>query len=298
MKETRSQQKQLLESTLMSMTDREFQQLRDLVYARLGINLTEKKRSMLIGRLQKLLRTSGFENFQDYYDYLVNEPGMDAMTELVNRVTTNYSFFYRGKSHFDFFMQRAFPEILDHLRKRNSRDIRIWTAGCSTGEEPYMIIMLMMEYLEREYGLWDGGILATDISSKALKLALEGIYPEDRTKEIPKHLKLKYFSKLADAQLAVKDVIKKEVVFRKFNLKNNHFPFRKPFQMIFCRNVMIYFDRQTRDKLLQQFYEKTETGGYLFIGHSETLGREQQLYKYIMPAVYQKIYIDNIFNYK
>jgi chemotaxis protein methyltransferase CheR len=289
MKETRSKKQPLLQSTLMSMTDREFQQLRDLVYTRLGINLTEKKRSMLIGRLQKLLRTSGFKSFQDYYDYLVNEPGMDAMTELVNRVTTNYSFFYRGKSHFEFFLQRAFPEILNLLRKRNSRDIRIWTAGCSTGEEPYMIIMLMMDYLAREYGLWDGGILATDISEKALKLALEAVYPEDRTKELPNQLKLKYFSKLADGQFAVKDTVKKEVVFRKFNLKNDHFPFRKPFQIIFCRNVMIYFDRQTRDKLLQQFYEKTEKGGYLFIGHSETLGRDQQLYRYIMPAVYQKM---------
>ena len=289
MKETGSQKQPLLESTLMSMTDREFQQLRDLVYARLGINLTEKKRSMLTGRLQKLLRTSGFKSFQDYYDYLVNEPGRDAMTELVNRVTTNYSFFYRGKSHFEFFIQRAFPEILSILRKRNSRDIRIWTAGCSTGEEPYMIIMLMMDYLAGEYGLWDGGILATDISEKALKFALEGIYPEERTKELPKQLRLKYFNKLAGGQLAVKDSIKNEVVFRRLNLKNDHFPFKKPLQVIFCRNVMIYFDKQTRDKLLQQFHEVTERGGYLFIGHSETLGRDQQFYRYIMPAVYQKI---------
>ena len=289
MKETSTQKNHSLESTLMSMSDREFQQLRDLVYARLGINLTEKKRSMLIGRLQKLLRTSGFKSFQDYYDYLVNEPNMTAMTELVNRVTTNYSFFYRGKSHFEFFIQRAFPEILDTLRKQKSKDIRIWTAGCSTGEEPFMIIMLMMEHLEREYGLWGGGILATDISEKALKFALAGIYPEDRAKEIPMNLRLKYFNKLADGHLAVKDVVKKEVVFRKFNLKSNHFPFREPFQMIFCRNVMIYFDRPTRNKLLQQFYEVTETGGYLFIGHSETLGRDQQLYRYIMPAVYQKM---------
>jgi chemotaxis protein methyltransferase CheR len=289
MKETKSQKQPLLGTTLMSMTDREFQQLRDLVYARLGINLTEKKRSMLIGRLQKLLRTEGFKSFQDYYDFLVNEPDMTAMTELVNRVTTNYSFFYRGKSHFEFFMQRAFPDILNLLRKRNSRDIRIWTAGCSTGEEPYMIIMLMMEYFEREYGLWDSGILATDISEKALTFALEGIYPEDRGKELPKQLKLKYFNKLADGQLAVKDSIKKEVIFRKFNLKNKHFPFKKPFQIIFCRNVMIYFDKPTREKLLLQFHEVTETGGYLFIGHSETLGREQQLYRYIMPAVYQKL---------
>ncbi len=175
MKEPSSQKQSFVESSLMTMTDREFQLLRDLVYTRLGIHLTEKKRSMLIGRLQKLLRTSGFRTFQDYYDYLMREPNSTAMTELVNRITTNYSFFYRGKSHFEFFSQIAFPELLETLRKRNSRDIRIWTAGCSTGEEPYMVIMLMMECLGREYGLWDGGILATDISEKALRFAREAI---------------------------------------------------------------------------------------------------------------------------
>ena len=271
------------------MTDREFQLLSDLVYTRLGINLTAKKRSMLIGRLQKLLRTSGFKTFQDYYDHLVNEPNLTAMNELVNRVTTNYSYFYRGKSHFEFFSQRAFPEILEILRKRNSRDIRIWTAGCSTGEEPYMVAMLMKDYLGQEYGLWDGGILATDISEKALRFAREGIYPDDRAKELPAHLKKQYFTRMVDGQLAVKDLVKREVVFRKFNLKNTTFPFKKKFQIIFCRNVMIYFDKQTREKLMQQYNAITEPGGYLFIGHSETLGRDQQYYKYIMPAVYQKI---------
>ena len=289
MNEPSPQMQSFAESSLMTMSDREFQLLRDLVYSRLGINLTEKKRSMLIGRLQKLLYTSGFKSFQDYYDYLVRESNEDAMIELINRVTTNYSFFYRGKSHFDFFSQRAFPELLETLRQRNSRDIRIWTAGCSTGEEPYMLIMMMLERLGLEYRFWDGGILATDISEKALRFAREGIYPDARVKEVPQHLQKRYFKTLPDGSLAVKDVVKREVVFRKFNLKNDVFPFEKPFQMIFCRNVMIYFDRQTRDALLQRFYEITEPGGYLFIGHSETLGRDQQKYKYIMPAVYRKI---------
>jgi len=276
-------------SSLMTMSDKEFQLFRDLVYTRVGINLTEKKRSMLIGRLQKLLHTSGFKNFQDYYDYLVRDRNETAMIELINRVTTNYSFFYRGRSHFDFFRQKAFPELLETLKQRNSRDIRIWTAGCSTGEEPYVLIMLMLEHLGLEYSLWNGGILATDISEKVLSFAREGIYPDGRAKELPLHLQKKYFNTRPDGQLAIKDVVKREVVFRKFNLKNSIYPFEKPFQMIFCRNVMIYFDRQTRDKLLQRFYEIMEPGGYLFIGHSETLGRDQQNYQYIMPAVYRKI---------
>jgi chemotaxis protein methyltransferase CheR len=289
MRESDSQIPVVIESSMMKMTDREFQQLSELVYERLGINLTKKKRSMLIGRLQKLLRTSGFKNFQEYYDYLVNDSSMTAMTELINRVTTNYSFFFRGKSHFEHLIQVVFPEVVESLKKRNSNDLRIWTAGCSTGEEPYMITMLMHEFFGNGYGLWDGGVLATDISEKALTFALQGIYPEDRTKEIPVQLKNKYFKKLDDGQMAVKENIKREVLFRKFNLKNKHYPFKKPFQIIFCRNVMIYFDKQTRDTLLHRFYANTEPGGYLFIGHSETLGREQNLYKYIMPAVYKRL---------
>ena len=289
MKGPNSQKPVVIESSMMNMTDREFRQLRELVYERLGINLTGKKRSMLIGRLQKLLRTSGFKNFQDYYEYLVNDSGMKAMTELINRVTTNYSFFYRGKSHFEYFVQAVLPEVVESFKKRNSRDLRIWTAGCSTGEEPYMLTMLMREFFGNEYGLWDGGILATDISEKVLTFARQGIYPEARTKEVPVQLRNKYFKKLNDGQMAVNDTIKNEVIFRKFNLINKHYPFKKPFQIIFCRNVMIYFDKQTRDTLLHRFYEKTEPGGYLFVGHSETLGREQTLYKYIMPAVYKRL---------
>jgi len=289
MKEPHLQKSVIIESSMMKMTDREFRQLRELVYERLGINLTEKKRSMLIGRLQKLLRTSSFKNFQDYYEYLVNDSSMTAMTELINRVTTNYSFFYRGKSHFEFFVQSALPEVIASLKRQNSRDLRVWTAGCSTGEEPYMLAILMREFFGNGYGMWDGGILATDISEKVLNFALEGVYPEDRTKEIPVQLKHKYFNKLTDGQLAIRESIKREVIFRKFNLKNTNYPFRKPFQMIFCRNVMIYFDKQTRDTLLHRFYEATEPDSYLFIGHSETLGREQNLYKYIMPAVYRRL---------
>jgi chemotaxis protein methyltransferase CheR len=289
MKGPNSQKPVVIESSMMNMTDREFRQLRELVYERLGINLSGKKRSMLIGRLQKLLRTSGFKNFQDYYEYLVNDAGMKAMTELINRVTTNYSFFYRGKIHFEYFVQTVLPEVVGSLKKRNSRDLRIWTAGCSTGEEPYMLTMLMREFFGNEYSLWDGGILATDISEKVLTFARQGIYPAERTKEVPVQLRNKYLKKLKDGQMAVNDTIKNEVIFRKFNLINKHYPFKKPFQIIFCRNVMIYFDKQTRDTLLHRFYEKTEPGGYLFIGHSETLGREQTLYKYIMPAVYKRL---------
>lgn len=273
---------------MMVIEDQEFEEMRSLVYRCFGINLTEQKRSLVVGRLQKLLQKSGFSTFRQYLDYLRKDPSLNGLSELVNRISTNYSFFYREKSHFEYFSTTVLPEIVQRQKERHSKDIRIWTAGCSTGEEPYMIVMLMLEHLGREYGGWDAGLLATDISERALEVAKTGIYPLERTTQLPAQLKNKYFSVLDQDRLMVKPQVRKEVTFRRFNLMNQSYPFKKTFQAIFCRNVMIYFDRQTRENLVQKFYEHTEPGGFLFIGHSETLGREQQLYDYIMPATYRR----------
>ncbi|MFH0924158.1 MAG: CheR family methyltransferase [bacterium] len=167
--------------------------------------------------------------------------------------------------------------------------MRIWCAGCSTGQEAYMLLMFMFEFFGREYGLWDAGILATDLSDRALSVAKAGIYPEEQVKLVPENLKRKYFKKIGNAQWAIDSRCKKETVFRRFNLINKQYPFRRPFHMIFCRNVMIYFDQTTRNTLINKFYQFTEPGGYLFIGHSETITRNQDLYKYIAPAIYKRL---------
>lgn len=273
----------------MQISDQEFGLLRRLVYDNFGINLTDQKRSLVVGRLHQLLRSHGFKTFKDYYDFLVRDRSHANLTELINRISTNYSFFYREKAHFDFFTQTALPDITNRLTSRGSNDVRIWTAGCSTGEEPYMLVMLMHEYFGNQYGRWDAGILATDISDRALTFAQQGLYPDDRVKQVPPMLRNRYFAQQQNGEVAVKDQIKREVTFRRLNLMNPQFPFKKPFQMIFCRNVMIYFDKETRDNLVRKFHAMTESGGFLFIGHSETLGRDQSLYRYIMPATYQKI---------
>ncbi len=273
---------------MMAITDQEFAALRTLIYNRFGINLTEQKRSLLVGRLQKLLRQQGFENFQGYYDHLVKEPGEKGLSDLINLVSTNYTYFNREKDHFDYFLQTALPAIVSRLKKENRRDLRVWCAGCSTGEEAYTLLILLHEFLGTEYGQWDAGILATDISERVLQTAMAGVYPEDRVASLPEAWRRKYFRKTGDGQLAVTDSLKKEATFRRFNLMNNQFPFKKPFHIIFCRNVMIYFDQPTRDALVSRFHQSTESGGYLFIGHSETLGRNQTLYRYLMPAAYQK----------
>ncbi len=272
----------------LTISDREFTQLRDLIHRRFGINLTDQKRSLLVGRLQKLMRNLNLSTFSDYYEYLTADKTEASLGELVDLVSTNHTYFNREKDHFDYFYQTALPAVITRLKQERRKDLRIWCAGCSTGEEPYTLLMLMMEYLGKDYVNWDAGILATDISDRALSIARRGAYPTDRVMQLPEHLRRKYFAAAGADGMAVIDQVKREATFRRFNLMNAVFPFKKPFQMIFCRNVMIYFDQPTRDALVQRFHQSTEAGGYLFIGHSETLGRSQTLYRYVKPALYQK----------
>lgn len=273
---------------MMSISDKEFSDLRDLIHKRFGINLTEQKRSLLVGRLQKLMRQLSLTTFAQYYQYLTGDKTEQALGELVDLISTNHTYFNREKDHFDYFYETALPTIVEKLKRQNRKDLRIWCAGCSTGEEPYTLLMLMMEFFGHEYSSWDAGILATDISDRALSIARAGTYSTDRVEQVPDNLRRKYFTPAGPGEMAVIDKVKQEATFRRFNLMNTRFPFKNPFQMIFCRNVMIYFDQPTRDALVGRYHQSTEPGGYLFIGHSETLGRSQTRYNYLLPALYQK----------
>jgi chemotaxis protein methyltransferase CheR len=169
-----------------------------------------------------------------------------------------------------------------------NRDIGIWSAGCSTGEEPYTIAMIIDEFFADDKKWWDTRILATDISGKVLEKAGLGIYSSESLSYVPVRWRNKYFRKHGENTYIIDDRIKKEIIFRKFNLMEDIYPLRRKFHVIFCRNVMIYFDKITKDRLVEKFYNFTEPGGYLFIGHSESLNRNESGYKYIMPAVYRK----------
>jgi len=274
--------------TAMGISDREFRLIRNLVYERFGINLTPEKRTLLVGRLRKLLRKQGFGSFQDYYKYLLADRTGHALDSLVNRISTNFTFFYRESDHFTFFLSPVLPEMVKRVSGEKHQDLRVWCAGCSSGQEPYTLAMLLREHFGERYAMWKAGLLATDISAKALETAVRGVYPEEALEKLPRPLKRRYFRKAGDGEYGVTDDIKREITFRRFNLMNKRFPFKKPFHVIFCRNVMIYFDQPTRDALTRRFYENMVPGGYLFIGHSETLGREQSLYEYVKPAVYRR----------
>jgi len=272
---------------MLHITDKEFQAIRDLVYDRFGINLTDEKKILVVGRLQKILRTRGFKTFHEYYLYLVEDKTNQAISELANQITTNHTFFYREAEHFDFFMKTILPELVARKNQARSKDLRIWCAAASSGEEPYNIIMCLMEYFGKDYALWDAGLLGTDISGKALKSAKAGVYEPYRLQTLPETYKKKYFHRDAE-NWVVNDNVKKELTLRHFNLMNKKLPFKKPFDCIWCRNVMIYFDNETKQELVGRLYDQTAPGGYLLIGHSESLGRDSTKWKYVCPAVYKK----------
>jgi chemotaxis protein methyltransferase CheR len=274
-------------SDMMHISDAEFHSIRDLVYKRFGIALSDQKKGLVVGRLQKILKQHGFSTFKEYYNHLVADKTDVAITELANQITTNHTFFFRESEHFDFFKSDILPWMVrEHKLKRNN-DLRIWCAAASSGEEPYTLIITLLEYFGVDYRNWDCGLLATDVSEKALIAAKRGVYDQTRLQGVPAAIINKYFKK-TDEGYEVIDKVKKEVTIRKFNLMNESLPFKRPFDCIWCRNVMIYFDTPTKHALVNRMYKQTVNGGYLLIGHSETLARDQTAWKYIKPAVYRK----------
>lgn len=273
---------------LIKLSDSEYKLMSRLVYDKFGINLGEQKRSLIVGRLNKILKQYGLKSFKEYYDYVLSDTSGAALTTLIDRISTNHTFFYRENDHFDYFSKTAIPEIIASLKQQNRRDIRIWCAGCSSGEESYTIAMLLLEYLGQELKLWDVGVLATDISSKSLETAVNGVYFDENVSKLPKTLRNKYLNRQPDGRWAVNDRVESLVLYRKLNLMGNGYPFKKRFQAIFCRNVMIYFDKATRSGLINRFNRYMEDRGHLFIGHSETLGRDNSAFTYIQPALYRK----------
>ncbi len=277
-------------SLLTPITEREFQLLRKLIYDKFGINLSDEKQLLVVGRLNKVLRKHGFSDFKRYYEYVQKDTTGEALTMLIDRISTNHTFFWRENDHFKFFTSKVLPEITTQLKSKNRNDLRIWCPGCSSGEESYTIAMLILEYFGPNLANWEPGILATDISTRVLNKAVAGIYDRENVVHMPAHLSNKYFSKCDEDNYQIKNKIRDMVLYRRLNLMRQDFPFKGKFQVIFCRNVMIYFDTPTREKLVAQFAEYMDTGGYLFIGHSESLGRENSYFRYIKPAIYQREY--------
>lgn len=271
---------------MITITNKEFNQLSAYIKTNYGIYLKPEKQTLVTGRLQNVLLEKGFKNFTEYYDYLMADKTGEAVTAMLDKITTNHTYFMREEDHFLYLKNQVLPEITAAAREK---DLRIWCAGCSSGEEAYTLAMILDEFFGKNKTAWDTKVLATDISSKVLGMATQGVYSKKSVETLPKQWRMDYFKNYDNGNAAIVDKIKNEIIFRKFNLMEAKFPFKRKFHVIFCRNVMIYFDLKTKMELVNKFYDSMEDGGYLFIGHSESLNREETNYNYVLPAIYKKI---------
>ncbi len=264
--------------------DEEFKRIAAHMKQRYGIDLAQKK-VIVNGRLENYIKRGGWGSFDEFMNAVEQDKYGNQEKMLVNFLTTNHTYFMREFEHFDFFKSTVLPWL--KTKESASRDLRIWCGAASSGEEPYMIAMVLADFfgLEREH--WDTKVLATDISTKVLQKAISGIYNADQLENVPEQWKRHFFRTLTGGQYQVKDELKKEVIFRQFNLMDP-FPFRRKMHTIFLRNVMIYFDEKTKRELVQKVYDALEPGGYLFIGTTETLDRNSTPFKIIQPSIFRK----------
>ena len=265
----------------MTINDADFRRLVTFIQSTYGIDLTQKKQ-LITGRLSPAIRQRGYKNFTEFVNHVLDKKENDEITLVLNKLTTNYTFFMREKEHLDLFCQKIIPEIV--RRHQRDKTLAIWSAGCSSGEEPYNITMFLFDYLGPQAKDWDTRILATDISAQALASAKKGIYTLPET--IPPEWKRKYFVDNKDGTHTVSASVKDNVIFKTFNLMDP-INFRRKFDVIFCRNVMIYFDQPTKDALVRRFYDYTVPGGYLLISYSENLSPNAP-YRRLATATFQK----------
>ena len=276
---------------MIELSDIDFKKIRSLVYEQSGINLQKGKKELVKARLSKRVREGKFGSFRDYYRYVTTEQGNNELVVMIDSISTNLTSFFREESHF-----RRLRVVVPEMMKAagNGRcvpNLRIWSAGCSTGEEPYSLAIDLKETIKNRNS--NLRILATDISTRTLRTAVDGVYSKEKTKKIPPLLLKKYFQigqGRWDGYYRVKKNLKDSVEFMKFNLMEipAFRAFNDSFDIIFCRNVMIYFDKETQDSLVKRFYDCLKEKGYLFIGHSESLTGLTHRFKYIEPSVYQK----------
>ncbi len=270
---------------MVGPSEKECVKLGHFIKTMCGINL-EHKQQLIFSRLSTAILQHGYPNFSTFVDAVVEQRDPVAIELLLNRLTTNYTYFMREQAHFDYFKDTVLPWI---EKNNSSRTLSIWSAGCSFGQEPYTLSILIKEFFKNSPKQWDTRILATDISNTALQGAIKGWYPSETIEALPSHWQSRYFRPVGDGiHHVVSDELKDNVIFRPFNLMDP-IRFKLKFDVIFCRNVMIYFDRDTKEKLVSRFYDALNPDGYLFIGHTENFADIDTPFSYVMPSAYRKV---------
>ena len=266
----------------------DFNYLRQVTNLRTGIVVSDDKFDMFYSRLSRRVRKLGMSSFKEYCELIRNDQNGPEMAELVNSITTNLTSFFRENHHFEYLKLQVIPSLLNDNYK--ARSINIWSAGCSTGEEPYSISMTLLETVGDKSG-WSTQILATDIDSNVLEKAAGGVYPLERIKGISDTRLKKCFQKGSrsnQGMVRVKPEIRNRVTFGQLNLMES-WALEVPQDVIFCRNVIIYFDKESKVKLIDKFANNLKDGGYLFIGHSESLFKLTDRFELIGQTIYRKV---------
>ena len=276
----------------VKMTNKQFLKLSTYVTKNWGIKLPKSKKLMLEGRLRKRLLELKFDSYDDYISYLFSDEGQEhEIWKMISMVSTNKTDFFREAEHFNYLVEKALPELQRSGIGSIQNPFKFWSAGCSSGEEPYTMSMVLSEYTEEHRGFkWN--ILATDISSRVLEIACKAIYSKKKIEPIPMALRKKYLlrgKKLESHNVRIVPELRKKIRFGRLNLMELDDCFDEKFHVIFCRNVIIYFDRDVQEKLMHSFHKCLEPGGFLFLGHSEALTGMEIPLTAIAPMVYRKL---------
>lgn len=274
----------------MELSDQEFELFQKLTYGLLGIKLHESKRALIVSRLSARLRDLKLESFLEYLYFIKNDPRGDSeLINFINRITTNETYFFREDKHFDYLTTTLLPKLVEHKKNEGVTKLRIWSSACSTGEEPYTLAMVIHDYFKGKGGV-DLKILATDISTRVLSHAQNGIYlKKDVEEKVPKAFAGKYFTPVSSDEVRVTPELRNLVTFKRLNLLDDRYPIKSHLDVIFCRNVMIYFDDAMKRHVLSMFKNYLASHGHLFVGHSENLFSYADLFTSRHSTIYTKV---------
>ncbi len=273
------------------LTNELFDKICKYIYEKARISLGKNKMELVRARFGKVIRQRKMSGFREYFQWMVSDTTGEALREVMNAISTNLTSFFRENDHFEFMARTMLPD-LERRNQRTGGKIRLrgWSAGCSTGEEVYTLSMTISENVKKR-DEWDIKLLATDIDTEVVATGQRGVYGKDRITGIPPTLVKKYLDPVTDDKgrpaYRMKEELRRMITFRHLNLFTD-WPFRNKFNFIFCRNVMIYFDRPTQEGLINRYYDNLAPGGYLFIGHSESLSGVNHRFEYVKPTIYMR----------
>ncbi len=277
-----------MEIKTYNLSDKEFNEIKKIVFNLTGITLSDTKKALVISRLSKRLRKLNINSFSEYLSFL--KDNREEIFLVINSITTNHTMFYRERNQFETLKKKILPELLKYKKVLNNNKLRIWSSACSSGEEVYTILFELFEYFNGKIpSNLDLKVLGSDIDTNVLKKARTGIYTADELKGIELSILKKYFDKIDDKAYAVKKRIKEYAIFSKINLVYDDFKFKNPIDILFCRNVTIYFSTETKSRIYEKFHEVMNNPSYYFSGHAESLFNYSHLFKFMEKSIYKKV---------